>query len=139
MKTLANRIVMFAASAAALATMAYGQPRAQAEIPFAFHTANATLPAGSYLVSRVSGGIVGQLLLENTVSHRSAIVLSTDFDAPATASHPSMVFACVNGNCSLKAISMDNGTLNFPARNKALVEQETASVVAIPLTKRSGE
>jgi hypothetical protein len=139
MKTLANRIVMFAASAAALATMAYGQPRAKAEIPFAFHTANATLPAGSYLVSRVSRGIVGELLLENTVSHRSAIVLGTEFDARTTASQPGIVFACVNGNCSLSAIRMGNGTLNFPARNKALVEQETASIVAIPLTRRSGE
>jgi hypothetical protein len=139
MKTLANRIVMFAASAAALATMAYGQPRAQAKIPFAFHTANATLPAGSYLVSRVSRGTLGVLLLENTASHRSAIVSGTDFDARATASDPSIVFACVNGNCSLKAIRMDDGTLNFLARNKAPVGQETASTVPIPLTRRSGE
>ena len=47
MKNIANRLIVLAASAFALGTVAFGQTRMTAEIPFAFHTVTGTLPAGT--------------------------------------------------------------------------------------------
>jgi hypothetical protein len=137
MKTLANRLVMFAASAVVLGTMAYGQPQMKAEVPFAFSAGSATLPSGSYLVYRQSLGAVTKMMLEDTVSHRSFFAVGAYVDSRDRPSQLSVVFACLNGACSLSAIKMDNGTLKFaPPRNAARV-RGTASIVSIPLTSRN--
>ena len=140
MKTLANRLVMFAASAAALGTMAYGQPQMKAEIPFAFSVGSASLPPGSYLFYRQSLGAVTKMVLENTASHHMVFAVGAYVDSHDRPSHPSAVFVCVNGGCSLSAIKTDNGTLNYAAPHKAAREQGAlGSVVSIPLTSRKGD
>ena len=63
MKTLANRIMMFAASALVLGTVAYGQTQLTVTIPFAFRTANTTLPSGTYVFNRQAiGGVTVTIL-----------------------------------------------------------------------------
>ena len=52
MKTLVNRIVMVAASAMVLGTLAFGQTEMKAQIPFPFRTSMSTLPAGEYTVGQ---------------------------------------------------------------------------------------
>ena len=139
MKTLANRLVMFAASTVVLGTMAYGQPQMKAEIPFAFSAGNATLPPGSYLIYRQSLGAVTKMILENTASHHSVFAVGAYVDSHTSPSQPSAVFDCVNGRCSLRAIRTNNGTLNYAAPHKAKREQGAVSVVSIPLTSRKGD
>jgi len=48
MKNIANRMIVFAVSALAFGTVAFGQTRMTADIPFAFRTATGKLPAGTY-------------------------------------------------------------------------------------------
>jgi hypothetical protein len=136
MKTIANRLVMFAASAVVLGTMAYGQSEIQmkAEIPFAFRVAESTLPAGSYVFYRESSnGTMTTGRLFNAASHRSVAVEGTRFDSSHTASgSPSAVFVCGKGNqgCSLSEIRLSNGTLSYAVPQKAARDKE----VSIALT-----
>ena len=134
MKTLANRLVVFAASAVVLGTMAYGQTNMKAEIPFAFRTANATLRAGTYQIKDVSsGGAANTMTLWNTASHRGVYVMSSplDIDRP---SRPSLVFLCGSQGCSLSEIRTSRGTLVYSAPHKAARDKEAVAVVSIPLT-----
>ena len=105
MKSFINRFAVFAASAVVLGTMAYGQTM-KAEIPFAFHTANASLPAGNYVIDRVSGaGFNNVLRLYNTDSHRSVVAVSTPLDMySGTAQKSAVVFACGGQGCTLREI-----------------------------------
>ena len=133
MKTLANRLVMFAASAVVLGTMAYGQTM-KAEIPFAFHTANATLPAGSYVINNRPTTAQGNTIrMWNTSTHRGAFVMSTQSDLYQTG-RSSLVFLCGKQGCSLSAIRTSRGTFTYPAPHKAARDKEAVAVVSIPLT-----
>jgi hypothetical protein len=138
MKTLANRLVMFAASAVVLGTMAYGQTKMKAEIPFAFSTVNATLPAGSYEFSGQS--TTNTTRLWNAASHRGVLAVSAPLDTYRTATgHPSIVFVCGNEGCSLKEIRTSNGTLTYQVSHRATRDKEAVSVISIPLTALNGE
>jgi hypothetical protein len=141
MKSFTNRLVVFAASAVVLATMAYGQTM-KAEIPFAFRTANASLPAGNYIIDRVSGaGVAASVLrLYNTDSHRSVIAVSGPLDAyRGTAEKPGMVFACGGQGCILRAIKTSNGLYSYPASGKSVRDREAVSMIEVPLTTRNGD
>jgi hypothetical protein len=139
MKTLANRLAMFAASAVVLGTMAYGQTQTKVEIPFAFSAGKATLPAGSYLFYRHSLGSVTLTILENATSHHSVFAMGARVDPNDRPSQPSFVFACIGGNCSLSAVRMASGTLIYPSPHKAAREQGAVSLVSIPLTSRKAD
>ena len=133
MKTLANRLVMFAASAVVLGTMAYGQTM-KAEIPFAFHTANGTLPAGSYVINtRSTSAAADTIRLWNTATQRGAYVMSTQSD-PYHTGRSSLVFLCGNQGCSLSAIRTSKGTFTYTAPHKAARDKEAVAVISIPLT-----
>jgi len=138
MKTRANRLIMLAVSAAGIG-MTYGQTQMKAEVPFSFRIANETLPPGEYLMYRQSLGVLNRMVLENVASHHTVYAVGAYVDSYEKASHPSAVFACVNGGCSLSAIKTDNGTLNY-ARHKAAREQGALiSVVSIPLKSAKGD
>ena len=138
MKTLANRLIMLAVSAAGIG-MAYGQTQMKAEIPFSFRIATRTLPPGEYLIYRQSLGVMTSMVLENIASHYTVYAVGGYVDSYERFSHPSAVFSCVYGGCSLSAIKTDNGTLNY-ARHKAVREQSSqVSVVSIPLKSAKGE
>jgi hypothetical protein len=141
MKSFTNRLAMFAASAVVLGTMAYGQTAMNAEIPFAFHTANATLPAGNYTVSRIAGTTVSTTLrLYNKDSHRSVLAASLPIDMyRTTAEKPVIVFACVEQGCTLREIKTSTGTYSYPAAHKTAHDREAVSMIEIPLTARNGD
>ena len=141
MKSFTNSLVVFAAGAVVFATMAYGQTM-KAEIPFAFHTANASLPAGSYIIDRLSGASVAAsvLRLYNTDSHRSVVAVSRPLDAyRGTAAKPSMVFACGGQGCILREIKTSNGSYSYPASGKSAHDREAVSRIEVTLTTRNGD
>jgi hypothetical protein len=132
---------MFAASAVAFGTMAFGQTQMKAEIPFAFRTPNATLPAGSYLVSEPStNGVTRLLQFRNTSTRQAAVAISNPIDLSRTAgAHPSVLFLCNSDGCTLSAIKTFNGTFNYPVHNKSAREKEALTLRSIPLTALNGE
>jgi hypothetical protein len=140
MKSFTNRLVVFAASAVVLGTMAYGQTM-KAEIPFAFRTTNASLPAGTYTIDRLSGaGFANMLHLYNTESHRSVVTVSTPLDAYRRAAEkPSMVFSCGGQGCVLREIKTSSGSYSYPASPKSARDHEAVSTIEIPLTTRNGD
>jgi hypothetical protein len=141
MKSFTNRLAIFAASAVVLGTMAYGQTSMNAEIPFAFHTANASLPAGNYTITRLAGAsVTNTLRLYNTESHRSVLAASLPIDVVRTAAEkPVLVFACTEQVCTLSDIKTSNGTYSYPAARKTAHDREAVSMIEIPLTPRNGD
>jgi hypothetical protein len=141
MKSFTNRFAIFAASAVVLGTMAYGQTTMKADIPFAFHTSNATLPAGTYTVNQVSGASsINTIRLFDTATHRSVLTVSLPPDVSRTAPEkPSMVFACGEQGCTLREIKTANGTFSYPSGHKAARDREALSMVQIPLTPRNAD
>jgi hypothetical protein len=141
MKSFTNRLAVFVVSAVALGTMAYGQSPMKAEIPFAFHTANASLPAGTYTINRVAGaGVPNTMRLYDPASHRSVLAVSLQVDTfGKAADKPSVVFACARQGCTLRAIKTANGTYSYPAASKAASHREAVSMIEIPLTARNGD
>jgi hypothetical protein len=137
MKSFINRLVMFAASAVVLGTMAYGQTTMNAAIPFAFHTANATLPAGNYTVNRVTTAS-NTMRLYNTESSRGVFVASLPVDWYSTVQKPVLVFACAEQGCTLREIKTSNGTYTYP-EHKTARDRESVSLIQVPLTVRNGD
>jgi hypothetical protein len=138
MKSFTNRLVIFAASAVALGTMAYGETAMKAEIPFAFHTANATLPAGNYIVDRLTTA-TNTLRLYNTDTRRGAFVGSIVNDWFSSVNKPVIVFSCVGQRCTLREIKTSKGTYTYPEPHKTARTRETVSLIEIPLTARNGD
>jgi len=138
MKSLTNRLVMFAASAVVLGTMAYGQTAMNAAIPFAFRTANATLPAGNYTVNRVTTA-TNTIQLYNKDSGRGVFVASLPVDWYNTVQKPVLVFACVERGCTLREIKTGSGTYTYPETHKTARDREAVSLIQVPLTKRNAD
>jgi hypothetical protein len=90
LKTIANRLIVFAVSSIALGTMAFGQTRMTAEIPFAFRTVNGDLPAGNPMYN--------------------AYRIATDA--------PVVEFLCGASGCALKALRTSEGSLEYAVRHK---------------------
>ena len=136
MKTLVNRIVLFTAGAVILGSMAYGQTPMKANIPFAFHAAGTTLPAGNYTVVRQSGG-AGIVRISSFEAHRGVLVLGSPVDT-YSAGNAAMVFQCDSDNCSLSQVRTPEGSVSYPV-HKAARDAEAAKVVSIPLLARNAE
>ncbi len=140
MKTVANRLIVFAASALAFGTVAYGQTRMTAEIPFAFHTATGTMPAGTYSFSKLRlNGAENMISVQNTATHRtlSAGMATVDVyrrtDDPA---RPVLKFLCLDGDCSLKAIISGDGSLVYQTPQKSSAKE---TVVSLPMKLSNGD
>jgi hypothetical protein len=138
MKSFTNRLATFAASAVVLGTMAYGQTTMKAEIPFAFHTANATLPAGNYAVDRLTTA-TNTMRLYNTQTRRSVFVGSLPVDWYSTVAKPVLVFACAEQRCTLREIKTSNGTYSYPAAHKQAHDRDAVSTIEIGLTVKNGD
>ncbi len=133
MKSIATRMIVFAGSVFALGTMAFGQTNMTAEIPFAFHTANGTLLAGTYRLTSATGSLSRMVLLRNTKTQAAAYAGNSMVDTSKRAGDsPVVVFACSPEVCSLKAIRTAAGTLeyNVPKSKKS---EHALAVLEIPL------
>ena len=136
MKSFTNRLVTFAVSAIVLGTMAYGQTTLNASIPFAFHTSNATLPAGNYTIDRLTTA-TNTMRLYNTDSRHSVFVPSLAVDRFSAVQKAVLVFACVEQICTLREIETSHGAYYYPEPHKTA--RESVSMIEIPLTPRNGD
>jgi hypothetical protein len=139
MKTLANRIVLFAAAAVVLGSTAYGQTTMKADIPFAFHAANTTLPAGSYtLIRETTSGVVRVQFL-NAATQRSVLSWAGALDL-YTDGTPRLLFVCGDsGGCSLHQIRSEAGTVSYPLPRQEAHSTKAALTISIPLTAHNGD
>jgi hypothetical protein len=135
MKTIANRMIVLAVSAIAFGTVAFGQSRMTAEIPFAFHTLNATLPAGTYEVRETQvGGSSHLVLLRNAASNKTSMLGGAVFNTYRTAANGAAIeFACKDGSCSLRAIRSSWSSLEYATPNKGRDKEKSMAVVSIAL------
>jgi hypothetical protein len=144
MKNVANRLIVFAASALAFGTVAFGQNRMTAEIPFAFQTATGTLPAGTYTFTRAKlNGSDHLITVQNVATYQSlsaGIPMFDDYDK-AGKSGASIDFACVAGKCSLKAVRTVSGTMVYltPRRPRAEEKASPMALVTIPAKVSNGD
>lgn len=133
MKTLVNRIVMVAASAMVLGTLAFGQTEMKAQIPFPFRTSMSTLPAGEYTVGQYSTR--NGLPIATLQNHATAIKVFAPggmVDRTNVGSW-SVVFRCTDDKgCVLAAIKTRDGVISYSANSKSAREKEAALVI-IPL------
>ena len=138
MKTIANRLTMLAAGAVMLSTMAFGQASLKVEVPFAFRTSTATLPAGTYVVRRASVSLGRTVHLENSASRHGIFATAVIKDSAQTAS-PSVVFACQGGSCWLSSIRTSSGSYDYQRPRKTAAEQGEISFISLPLITRNGD
>ena len=140
MKTTANRLIVFAVSALALGTAAFGQTRMTAEIPFAFRTVSGTLPAGAYNISDVRASAVQHMVyIQNIASGKGAFAGHPTFDLyKRTTGAPIVEFACVNGDCALRAIRTLDGVMEYSLPKSWKSEKEVA-IVNVPLKYSNGD
>jgi len=133
MKTIANRIIVIAASVIALGTVAYGQTTMTAEIPFAFRTASTTLPAGTYTFD-TSSGFTHSVVIRNAATLHSTfagVALVNDFSR--TKGAPVAEFTCIGRSCTLTAIRSQRGSLEYAAPSKPKKSEDKVAVISVPL------
>lgn len=138
MKNIASKIVVFAVSAVALATAAFGQTQKvamKAEIPFAFHTSNGTMPAGRYAVIDNYAGVAGVFALRNTASNKTVVVLGSPADNIPSET-PSVTFRCEDG-CELAAIRTAGHIFSFG--NHWSPRAREVAILATSVTTAAGE
>jgi hypothetical protein len=135
MKTMANRMIVLAAGVIALGSVAFGQSSMKAEIPFAFHTASGTLPAGTYELRETQlGGNPHLVILRNLASQKSAFAGVPAYNAYRTARNGSVVeFVCVERSCALKAIRTGWSSLEYATPQKSKDGEKRMAVVSIAL------
>ena len=141
MMIVANRLIVFAAGTIAVGAAAFGQTRMTAQIPFAFRTANGTLPAGTYEIDEThNGGSNHVVILRNTASQKAAFAGYPMYNeyrkAPGA---PVVEFACVDGDCSLKAIRTASSSLEYNAPGKSRHDETKVAVVSVPLKTQKAE
>jgi len=141
MKNVANRLIVFAVSALAFGTTAFGQTtRMTAEIPFAFRTATGTLPAGTYLFTEAPSSH-GQhvMVAENRATGKSQMIGIPLADTWAKAHPASLEFACIGSACRLQAMNTGTGRLVYQTPHPRKDERALVSVVSVPVKISNGE
>ena len=133
MKTFANRLVLFAASALALGTIAWGQSSAMyAQIPFAFQTTHGWMPAGNYtLVNNMSNKTVG---LKNRDLGETAVVLYRDLGS-RNSNRAAVKFRCDDG-CELVGIETPDYVISLFAHKSSRAKE--IAILARPVAVANG-
>ena len=141
MKNVANRLIVFAVSALAFGTTAFGQTtRMTAEIPFAFRTSTGTLPAGTYLFTEAPAGQgLHVMVAENKATGESRMVGIPLADTWVKPREASLEFACVANACGLKAMNTGTTTLVYQTPRRPKDERALVSVVSVPAKISNGE
>ena len=118
----------------------HAQQVAQANVPFAFQTANAKMPAGEYQIRRVLSSSKDVQQIRRADSSASTVVLTIPADSRTKDAGPKLIFHCYTHECFLSEIWTGNGEemkLVVSRREKELsrisAENELA-VVSLPLT-----
>jgi len=140
MKNLMNRIALFAAGAVVFGTTAFGQTvHMTAQIPFAFHTAGVTLPAGAYAIT-VPGAdhAVRVAQLRSVATGRSVVDLGLPND-PFAKGPTAVVFRCGTAGCALTAIRTSQGTTNYPSGQKKTAGEKEVAINAVVVRTVNGD
>jgi hypothetical protein len=135
MKSITNRLFLFAATAVFFGTTAFGQNPMKASIPFAFSIQGGAAAAGDYVINldtQSSGKVVR---LYNVDTHHAAVTLTVAAGG-GIAEHiqPRLVFRCGDEGCALSEVWTANGGYALPQR-KIRAHEYLAS---IPLTVNHG-
>ena len=135
MKTIANRFFVLAASAVAFGTVAFGQVKLTADIPFAFHTAVGSLPAGKYEFNRSTGaGGASTVMIRSTATWKSYFVGNGNRnDFVRATNSPNIEFVCGKNDCTLRAVRTGQGSIEYAAPRKSKDPEKSLAVISIPL------
>jgi hypothetical protein len=135
MKTITNRLFVFAATAVFLGTTAFGQTTMRADVPFAFHITGGGVDAGHYDVRLENGGTGKIVTVHNNDSHRAAVAVTFQLSAKSgEAIHPRLVFRCGDTGCALSEVWTADGGYGIP-QGKPRAHEYLAS---IPLAVQHG-
>jgi hypothetical protein len=132
MKSLVSRVVMLAASAMVLGTMAYGQTEMKAQIPFAFHTTSGSFSAGEYTIGQQSmnSGIAVATLRDQESGHK--VFVSGGIKDLWKGGSPAAVFRCSDEKgCVLTAIRTPAASILYSTGESG--RSKEAAMVVVPL------
>jgi len=120
MKSIANRIFLFAAAALSLGTAAYGQEMLSANVPFAFRVLAGKVSAGQYTVriENSGGGYIAEVrdrAARHAVLSFAHVIDSRDSRGGTTA--PRLVFRCGETGCQLSEIWTLTGGFSVPVKH----------------------
>jgi hypothetical protein len=130
MKSIANRLFLFAAAALSLGTVAYGQTTLKADVPFAFRMPGGPTAAGHYTVQLQSSGSGKIVVINNRQTRRSALSISNRLGGNAKAIAPRLVFRCAESGCQLSEVWTPDGGYSLPVSHV----HDPEYTASIPLT-----
>lgn len=112
MKNLCLTTLMLAllAGIAAVPAMAQTEYRVEFSSPFTFTAGLATLPAGSYTITK-QGDTSGIYAISSRTSAASAMVIARNGESVASASKPSVSFTQRDGKFYLESVSVGDGSV----------------------------
>jgi hypothetical protein len=134
MKSITNRLFLFAATAVFFGTTAFGQTT-KAGVPFAFSIPGGTVAAGNYVINLDdhNGGKV--LRLYNVDTHEAAVAITFSAGGgPAEQRIPRLVFRCREEGCALSEVWTLNG--GYAVQQGKIRPHEY--LASIPLTIHQG-
>ncbi len=135
MKSITNRLFLFAATALFLGTTAYGQTTMKADVPFAFRIPGSVAPAGNYVVNLDTLGGSKVIRLYNVDTHKSAFAIPyAAGGGPLDNNSPRLVFRCSEAGCNLSQVWTPNGGYAVPKGHARAGEY----LASIPLTIQQG-
>jgi hypothetical protein len=121
MKSITNRIFLFAAAALSLGTVAYGQTTLKADVPFAFQTAPGPAAAGRYTVQLQDNGGQKIVHINNRETGHNVLSLTYRVDDKANKANkaiaPHLVFRCAESGCQLSEVWTFEGGYGIPVRH----------------------
>ena len=138
-----NAVAVALMAGAITSGQCYAQrPPCKTDIPFAFQVANQTMPAGEYLIQRMTDTKEGvqYTMIRRTDRSRAAVALTFAVDAKNAKSDPKLVFHTYGNSYFLSEIwtGQDQGQhLLLSNREKELARETTAKEVAVSLQSMS--
>jgi hypothetical protein len=135
MKSITNRLFLFAATAMFLGTTAFGQTTLKADIPFAFHVPGGGVSGGKLSIQLRNAGNGKIANLYNYNSHSSALAVTYKlWTKSGEAAQPRLVFRCGDNGCMLSEIWTLDGGYGVPQGKPGAHEYLTS----IPLAEKQG-
>jgi hypothetical protein len=128
------RTLTLSAAALAMGSVAYGQSRPAAEVPFSFRINGTELPAGKYSIDKPDTNARMVVRLTDGQNNQVAMAIT---EVHGEEGHPRLVFSCREGNaCTLvQAWDTRGNGLQFNAPKPTSAEKESLAVIPLRRTK----
>jgi hypothetical protein len=131
MRSIANRLILFAAATLSLGTVAYAQNTLRANVPFAFQIPGGPTAAGSYQVHLENSGTGKTAQIVNVSTGHSVLAMTNRVSAKGNARvDPRLVFRCTDAGCQLSEIWTRDGGYSIPVSHV----HDPVYVASIPLS-----